>query len=130
MPEPEYAATDVVVRMLGVGLATPGVRAEYVDVPAEFTHPVAEQVSVPEALVSVAESLAPGGHVTLIGMSPTPVGLTSQDVVYRQWSMSGSLIYDHPGVLRAEFALAEAAEAFDAVAGTPGKCWIRLDGSR
>lgn len=103
-----------------------------------------ETSGVPAALEAGLAHVAPGGKVTLIGMSAAPLELTLHEIVRRQLSLAGSLIYDHPHdftgtvallaegtiaphrVLRAEFALADAAAAFDAVASTPGKCWINL----
>jgi alcohol dehydrogenase/L-iditol 2-dehydrogenase len=108
---------------------------------------VFETSGVPAALRPAVDRLVPGGRVTLVGMSGSPLGLSSQAVVYRQLSLIGSLIYDHPGdfadtiavldsgalaphrVLRAEYSLDDAAAAFAAVSSTPGKSWIRFDGA-
>lgn len=108
---------------------------------------VFETAGVPAAVNSALRHAAPGAKVTVVGMSDAPLELTSHELVRRQLTLTGSLIYDHPEdfagtvaaieegaiaphrVLQAEFALADAAAAFDAVASTPGKCWINLDGS-
>lgn len=107
---------------------------------------VFETAGVPAAVTSALRHAAPGGKVTVIGMSGAPLELTSHELVRRQLSLTGSLIYDHPRdfvgtvaaieegalaphrVLGAEFAFEDAAAAFGAVAATPGKCWISLDG--
>jgi len=120
-------------------------------VPAEAATADADHVfetsGAPEALESALRHVAPGGKVTVIGMNDAPLTLTSRELTARQLSLTGSLIYDHPHdfadtvaaledgslapgrVLQAEFSLSEAAAAFDAVASTPGKCWINLGGS-
>ncbi|SCK05211.1 zinc-binding dehydrogenase [Streptomyces sp. WMMB 322] len=108
---------------------------------------VFETAGVPEAAAWALRHAAPGGTVTFIGMSGAPLELTSHELVRRQLSLRGSLIYDHPRdfaetvaligkgtlaphrVLRAGFGLTDAAAAFDAVSSTPGKCWISLDGT-
>ncbi|MVU80652.1 alcohol dehydrogenase catalytic domain-containing protein [Nocardia sp. ET3-3] len=103
-----------------------------------------ETSGVAAALPPALARLAPGGTAMLIGINAEPLGVSSFDIVYRQLRLLGSLIYDHPTdfadtaalldgglspsrVLQAEFPLAEAARAFEAVRTTPGKCWIRLD---
>jgi 2-desacetyl-2-hydroxyethyl bacteriochlorophyllide A dehydrogenase len=115
--------------------------------PADSAHPVGvvfETSGVPAALPSALDRLAAGGVAVLIGMNRQPLDLSSWTIVYRQLRIVGSLIYDHPGdfagtvavlehgdvaphrVLRAEFPLEKAAEAFTAVRSVPGKCWIRV----
>lgn len=103
---------------------------------------VFEASGSPAALAPALERLAPGGTAILIGLNAQPLDANAWTVVYRQLRLLGSLIYDHPGdfagtvaalteiaphrVLRAAFPLADTAAAFDAVAETPGKCWIRF----
>jgi len=103
-----------------------------------------ETSGVPEALAPALERLAPGGTAVLIGLSARPLGVAMSAVVYRQLTLMGSLIYDHPSdfagtvaalengkitpslVLGAAFGFEETGNAFDAVRSTPGKCWIDL----
>lgn len=105
---------------------------------------VFETSGVPAALPPAVERLAPGGTAMLIGISRQPLGLTSWTVVYRQLSIVGSLIYDHPRdfagtvavlergdvaprrVLQATFPLEATAEAFASVRSVAGKSWIKL----
>lgn len=107
---------------------------------------VFETAGVPAASASALRHAAPGGRITVVGMSGVPLELTPYELVTRQLTLAGSLIYDHPHdfaatvaameegtlaphrVLGAEFAFEDAAAAFDAVATTPGKCWISFDG--
>ncbi|OEU86635.1 hypothetical protein DB35_23405 [Streptomyces abyssalis] len=113
--------------------------------PVRAAH-VFETAGVPAALTSALRHAAPGGKITVIGMSGAPLELTPHELVSRQLTLTGSLIYDHPHdfagtvavmeagamaphrVLGAEFAFEDAAAAFDAVATTPGKCWISFGG--
>jgi 2-desacetyl-2-hydroxyethyl bacteriochlorophyllide A dehydrogenase len=116
-------------------------------VPATEDQPVDhvfETSGAPGALEAALGALVPGGKATLVGMNTGPLDISSHVVVSRQLSLSGSLIYDHPQdfadtiaalergtvephrVLHARYCLEAAAEAFAAVAGTPGKCWISL----
>jgi 2-desacetyl-2-hydroxyethyl bacteriochlorophyllide A dehydrogenase len=105
---------------------------------------VFETSGVPTALAPAVERLAPGGTAVLVGLHTKPLDLSNWTVVYRQLTLIGSLIYDHPGdfagtvdvlgsgalaphrVLQDAFPLSETARAFDAVRSSPGKCWIRL----
>lgn len=104
-----------------------------------------ETSGAPGVLDTALMRLRPGGRVTVVGMNSGPLAVSSHAIVTHQWSITGSLIYDHPvdfadtitsmekgaiephRVLQARFTLDEAAEAFDAVAATPGKCWISFD---
>ncbi|QPP08056.1 alcohol dehydrogenase catalytic domain-containing protein [Streptomyces bathyalis] len=126
---------------------TSGAPGEGSDTGAPPADHVFETAGVAEAAAWALRHAAPGGTVTFIGMSGAPLELTAHELVRRQLSLKGSLIYDHPRdfaetvaliekgtlaphrVLRAEFGLADAAAAFDAVGSTPGKCWINLAGT-
>ncbi|MEV4729995.1 alcohol dehydrogenase catalytic domain-containing protein [Saccharopolyspora sp. NPDC049426] len=117
-----------------------------VDDPHQEVDHVFETSGAPGALDAALEHLRPGGHATVVGMNSGPLALSSHAIVSQQWSITGSLIYDHPvdfadtiaalekgalephRVLQARFHLDEAAEAFTAVAATPGKCWISFEG--
>ncbi|GAB2957244.1 alcohol dehydrogenase catalytic domain-containing protein [Amycolatopsis acidiphila] len=101
-----------------------------------------ETSGVPQALHDGLGRVAPGGTALLVGISTRPLELTSADLVYRQITLRGSLIYDHPAdfddtvavldrgaitpgkVLQARFDLTEAAEAFASVRSVAGKSWI------
>jgi alcohol dehydrogenase/L-iditol 2-dehydrogenase len=105
---------------------------------------VFETSGVPAALPPALERLAPGGTAVLIGISTQPLDVAMSTLVYRQLTLVGSLIYDHPHdfadtitalerddvaphrVLQAAFPLTEAAAAFASVPSVPGKCWIDL----
>ncbi|MDA3626108.1 alcohol dehydrogenase catalytic domain-containing protein [Saccharopolyspora sp. WRP15-2] len=115
------------------------------DEPGRAVDHVFETSGAPGALESALERLVPGGRATLVGMNPAPVAVSSHAIVSRQWSITGSLIYDHPGdfadtiamlekgaiqphrVLQARFSLHDAADAFASVRETPGKCWISFE---
>ncbi|HVV11527.1 zinc-dependent alcohol dehydrogenase [Amycolatopsis sp.] len=104
-----------------------------------------ETSGVPQALRAGLAKLAPGGTALLVGISSRSLELTSADLVYRQLTVRGSLIYDHPRdfadtvavlgqgritpgkVLQARFPLADAAEAFASVRSVAGKSWIAFD---
>jgi len=104
-----------------------------------------ETSGVPQALSAGLEHLTPGGTAVLVGISSRPVDLTTADLVYRQHTLLGSLIYDHPAdfpstiralssndlhpgvVLKARYPFREAAAAFASVAEVPGKAWISFD---
>ena len=104
---------------------------------------VFETSGSPAAFAESLRRAAPGGTIVLIGMSGQPLSLTTQTVVTRQFTVRGSLIYDHPSdfaatlrspaqalrpgrVLRARYPLAQAATAFDAARQVPGKTLIRV----
>ncbi|GAB2738284.1 zinc-dependent alcohol dehydrogenase family protein [Salinifilum aidingensis] len=113
--------------------------------PGRVVDHVFETSGAPGALESAVRHLAPGGRAALVGMNPDAIALSSHRIVTQQWSLTGSLIYDHPAdfaetiaaveegalaphhVLQARFSLDSAADAFTAVAATPGKCWISID---
>src|SRR5699024_8686807 len=101
--------------------------------PGRTVDHVFETSGVSEALESAAQHLTPGGRATLVGMDPAAIALSSHAIVTQQWSIAGSLIYDHPDdfaetiamvqegalaphhVLQARFTLDSVAEAFAAV---------------
>lgn len=84
------------------------------------------------------------GVVVAIGMGAESVQLSTHDLVQRQLTVRGSLIYDHPGdfagtvaavirgdlaptrVVRASFPPEQAAAAFAEAPAVPGKSWIDL----
>jgi alcohol dehydrogenase/L-iditol 2-dehydrogenase len=107
-------------------------------------HYVFETSGVPAALAPALERLAPGGTAVLIGISNQPLDVPMSTLVYRQLTLVGSLIYDHPSdfagtvstlergdvaphrVLQAAFPLTDAAAAFASVPSVAGKTWIDL----
>ncbi|NIH78276.1 zinc-dependent alcohol dehydrogenase [Amycolatopsis viridis] len=106
---------------------------------------VFETSGVPRALRAGLARLRPGGTAVLVGIDPRPLALAGADLVYRQHTLKGSLIYDHPvdfettvaalerdevrpgKVLQARFPLDEAAQAFASVQSVAGKSWISFD---
>ncbi|MCH6163331.1 zinc-dependent alcohol dehydrogenase [Streptomyces marispadix] len=108
---------------------------------------VFETSGAPAALRAALRHVVPGGRITFIGMSSASLELSPHELVSRQLTLTGSLIYDHPHdftgtiaaledgainphrVLKAEFSLEDAGAAFAAVASTPGKCWINFGSS-
>ena len=83
-----------------------------------------------------------GGTVTLTGLGTHPFTTTSAAIVRHRLTIVGSLIYDHPGdfattlatplpdldrVIRAEFPLERAQEAFENARAVPGKSWISIE---
>ena len=100
-----------------------------------------ETSGAPAALTEAVHRAAAGAHIMLLGLGGEPAQLVSRTVVRRQLTITGSLIYDHPGdfaaalagnqirpgrVLRACYPMTEAEEAFRAARGVPGKTWIRV----
>lgn len=101
------------------------------------------------ALRPAVDRAAPGATVVLIGLNAERLPLTTDDVVRRQLTLKGSMIYDHPAdfttalrelpearpgaVIEARFPLARTQEAFAGAAGRAGKTWIAVtdrDGER
>ncbi|MDR7300000.1 zinc-dependent alcohol dehydrogenase [Haloactinomyces albus] len=82
--------------------------------------------------------------VSLIGQSAAPYPVVTQEIVQRQLTLRGALIYDHPvdfartrdwlherdlkpeRILQASATAAHAASAMDAARDVPGKSWIDL----
>lgn len=105
---------------------------------------VFETSGAPSAWDAAVGAVATTGVVLLIGMSAQPVALSTHDLVQRQVTVRGSLIYDHPGdfadtlaavaagelapeqVVRASFPPERAADAFAQARTVPGKSWIDL----
>lgn len=128
-------------RSLGAELVPPdSVSPNSTDLPVLF-----ETSGVPQALRAGLDRLAVGGTALLVGISSRALELTSADLVYRQLTVTGSLIYDHPRdfadtvdglgggdlapgvVLQARYPLDAAAEAFASVRNVPGKAWISFE---
>lgn len=92
------------------------------------------------ALRPAVDRAAPGATVVMVGLNAAHLPFTTDDVVRRQLTLKGSMIYDHPGdftaamaelpgvrpgaVVEARFPLARAQEAFAGAAQRAGKTWI------
>jgi alcohol dehydrogenase/L-iditol 2-dehydrogenase len=114
------------------------------DDPGETFRFVFEAAGAGGAVQTALERAAPGGTVMLVGLSPTPLPLTVSQVVRRQLTLRGSLIYDHPAdfpdtiaalasresdparVVQPGFPPERAAEAFAGALEAPGKTWLDL----
>jgi alcohol dehydrogenase/L-iditol 2-dehydrogenase len=96
------------------------------------------------ALRPAVDRAAPGATVVMVGLNAVPLPFTTNDVVRRQLTLKGSMIYDHPGdftaavaelprarpgaVIEAQFPLHQAQEAFAGAAERAGKTWISIAG--
>ncbi|MEU6847564.1 alcohol dehydrogenase catalytic domain-containing protein [Streptomyces sp. NPDC046716] len=101
-----------------------------------------ETTGAAPALAAALPRLAPGATLTLIGLTPSPLPLTMEQVVRGQLTVQGSLIYDHPHDFRAalddviadrvrpsvslttQYAFTDAPRAFAQARGQAGKTWI------
>lgn len=108
--------------------------------PDAYPH-VFETSGAPPALPQGLRSVMPGGAITVIGQSTTPTAITTRELVQRQITLRGSLIYDHPldfaaatradpdglaRVLQSRTSADDAAAAFAGVGDVAGKSWIDL----
>jgi alcohol dehydrogenase/L-iditol 2-dehydrogenase len=114
------------------------------DNPDETFRFVFEAAGAAGAVQTALERAAPGATVVLVGLSRTPLPLTVSQLVRRQLTLRGSLIYDHPAdfpdtiaaLTRREFEPARvvqpgfpperAPEAFAGALQVPGKAWLDL----
>ncbi|MBB4931588.1 alcohol dehydrogenase/L-iditol 2-dehydrogenase [Lipingzhangella halophila] len=103
-----------------------------------------DTTGAPQGWQTTMEALARTGTAIVIGMTADPVPLSTRDLVQRQMSVRGVLIYDHPDdfrdtvaavasgallparTLQAGFAPREAATAFARARTAPGKSWINM----
>lgn len=103
---------------------------------------VFETSGVPEVWETAFNAVAKAGTLTVIGFTREPVTLTPVDLVRRQITIRGHLIYDHPqdfaatlaavtsGALigekgvQARYPIEDAAVAFSSVREVPGKTWM------
>ncbi|WP_353942482.1 alcohol dehydrogenase catalytic domain-containing protein [Streptomyces sp. HUAS MG91] len=101
-----------------------------------------ETTGAAPALAAALPRLAPGATLTLIGLDPAPLPLTTDQVVRGLLTIQGSLIYDHPHDFRAaldditsgrvhpsvalttRYAFQDAPRAFAEARGQAGKTWI------
>lgn len=106
-----------------------------------------ETSGAPGAVAAGLPHLGAHGTAVLIGLNDAPLRVSCLDLVYRQLTLTGSLIYDHPRdfadtvgaldagrlqpgkTLAARHRLDDAAEAFATAGAASGKVWIELGGS-
>lgn len=111
-----------------------------------FTH-VIDTTGSPAALHAVLGRLAGGAHITVVGESPKPLQLSTQDIVQQELTIRGSFIYDHPidfrttidlitsgaarprDIVRHRASLADAATAIQQSPERVGKTWIAIGAS-
>jgi alcohol dehydrogenase/L-iditol 2-dehydrogenase len=107
---------------------------------------VFETAGVPAVWETALGSVAKAGKLVLIGFHNQPVQFVPLDLVQRQITIVGQLIYDHPqdfaatldavdsGALapeqtvQATFGVEQTSEALASVREIPGKAWINLAG--
>jgi alcohol dehydrogenase/L-iditol 2-dehydrogenase len=104
---------------------------------------VFETAGVPAAVRTALDRAAPAATVMLIGLDHANLPLSELELVQRQLTLRGKLIYNHPqdfadtlaaledgilpaSVLRAGFAPADASVAFARARSFVGKTWIDL----
>jgi 2-desacetyl-2-hydroxyethyl bacteriochlorophyllide A dehydrogenase len=112
---------------------------EGVDGPYDRVYETSGVASAVEQALGLARD---GGTVTLTGLGTTPVTTTSAAIVRHRLTIIGSLVYDHPRdfaatlaaplpaldrIIRAEFPLERAQEAFENAREVPGKSWISME---
>jgi alcohol dehydrogenase/L-iditol 2-dehydrogenase len=101
-----------------------------------------ETTGVAPALAAGLGRLAAGATITMVGLTPAPLPITMEQVVRGQYTVRGSLIYDHPADFQAAlgdvvadrvrpsvaitdtFAFDDAADAFAGARERAGKTWI------
>lgn len=114
------------------------------DDPGETFQCVFEAAGAAGAVQAALDRAGPGATVVLVGLSETPLPLTGSQLVRRQLTLRGSLIYDHPAdfpdtisalargeldpaeVVQPGFTPEAAAEAFAGARQVPGKPWLDL----
>ena len=90
------------------------------------------------------DAVGPGGQLVLIGQSSADVAITTRELVQRQLTVRGSLIYDHPedfaeavralddgdggigSVMQASYSPIDADRAFGEASEIAGKSWLDL----
>jgi alcohol dehydrogenase/L-iditol 2-dehydrogenase len=106
---------------------------------------VFEAAGAADAVHTALDRAGPGATVILVGLSPAPLPLTASELVRRQLTLRGSLIYDHPAdfpdtiaaparrefdpaqvVVQPGFRPERANEAFGGALQVPGKPWLDL----
>jgi len=121
--------------------------ARRADERADTLYPfVFETAGVPAVWDTALASVAKAGKLILIGFHQKPVSFVPLDLVQRQITIVGQLIYDHPQdfaatleavtagklapeqTVQATFPVEETAQALASVREIPGKTWINLAG--
>jgi 2-desacetyl-2-hydroxyethyl bacteriochlorophyllide A dehydrogenase len=105
---------------------------------------VFETAGVPAVWETAYNAVARAGKLVVIGFNDKPVQLTTMDLVQRQITIVGQLIYDHPvdfqatlaavtagqlapeQTVQATFPVEETAAALASVREIPGKSWIEF----
>lgn len=105
---------------------------------------VFETAGVAAAAGTAIDHTAPVGRIILIGMAPAELPISGHDLVRRQLTVQGSLIYDHPGdfpdaiaaidrgeidpdrVAQPGILPEQAPQAFAQARQIPGKAWLDL----
>jgi 2-desacetyl-2-hydroxyethyl bacteriochlorophyllide A dehydrogenase len=103
---------------------------------------VFETAGVPAVWDTAFRSVAKGGYLSVIGFNQQPASFTTQELVQRQITIVGQLIYNHPVdfaatleavtagklapelTVQASFPVDEAEAALASVREVPGKSWI------
>lgn len=114
------------------------------DDPAETFQFVFEAAGAASAVQAALDRAGPESTVVLVGLGGTPLPLTAAQLVRRQLTLRGSLIYDHPAdfpdtisalargeldparVVQPGFPPERAHEAFAGADQVPGKPWLDL----
>jgi alcohol dehydrogenase/L-iditol 2-dehydrogenase len=112
--------------------------------PDETFRFVFEAAGAAAAVRTALDRAGPVATVVLVGLSGTPLPLTASQLVRRQLTLRGSLIYDHPAdfpetiaalarreldparVVQPGFTPERAGEAFAGALQVPGKAWLDL----
>ena len=113
------------------------------------TYPlVFETAGVPAVWEPAYNAVARAGKLVVIGFNDNPAQFTTMDLVQRQVTIVGQLIYDHPvdfqatltavasgqlapqQTVQATFPVTETAAALAAVREIPGKSWIEFSSWR
>lgn len=123
--------------------------ARRADERADSEYPIVfETAGVPAVWDTAVRSTAKNGRLILIGFSAGRTEISTLDLVQRQLTVKGQLIYDHPqdfaatldrvtaGLLVPEqtvqgtFAIEDTAAALASVSEVPGKSWIEFSSWR
>ena len=113
------------------------------------TYPlVFETAGVPAVWEAAFNAVARAGKLVVIGFNDKPAQLTTIDLVQRQITIVGQLIYDHPvdfqatlaavtagqlapeQIVQGTFPVEETAAALASVREIPGKSWIEFSSWR
>jgi 2-desacetyl-2-hydroxyethyl bacteriochlorophyllide A dehydrogenase len=105
---------------------------------------VFETAGVPPAWAPSLAAVRKTGTLVMVGFTNTPLEINTLDVVQRQLTLKGQLIYNHPddfaatiasvsngefapaGTVQAEFPVDDASAAFASARTVPGKSWLNF----